>query len=68
MCNVRSEGRGFFGHGFFGLFSTEGLAGSLVHQAGDVIEFGLAYVAQVGALWEELAHFKRQAIDPGDQS
>jgi len=43
------------GHGFFGCFPSEGLAGSLVHQAGDVVEFGLADSAQVGALGEELA-------------
>jgi hypothetical protein len=54
-CNVRSEGREFFGHGFFGCFPSKGLAGSLVYQAGDVVEFGLTDGAQVGALGEELA-------------
>ena len=58
-CNGWSEGREFFGHGFFGCFPSEGLAGSLVHHAGDVVEFGLADGAQVGALGEELARAVR---------
>ena len=48
--------------------SAEGFAWALVHQARYVVQFGLGDAAQVGALGEELAHFKRQAIDPGDQS
>ena len=39
-----------------------------VHQGGDVVEPGLACVAEVGALGHELAQFKRQVIDPAVQS
>jgi len=47
---------------------SQGLSRAVVHQGGDIVQPGLAGVAEVGAFGHELAHFNRQAIDPGDQS
>ena len=67
-CNGFIEGGHFFGHFFGGCFSAEGFSGAAVHQGRDVVEPGLAGIAEVGAFGHELAHFKREAIDPVDHS
>ena len=36
-------------------FPSQGLAGPVVHQSGDVIEIALAELSQIGALGQELA-------------
>ena len=46
------------------VFSIRGFCGSLINQAGDIVQFRLNDAAEVGALGKELMHFKRQAIDP----
>ena len=36
-------------------FPSQGLAGAVVHQSGDVIEIALAELSQIGALGQKLA-------------
>ena len=67
-CNGFIEGGHCFGHFFGGCFPAEGFSGAAVYQGCDVVEPSLAGIAEVGAFGHELAHFKREAIDPVDQS
>jgi len=54
-CNGFNQGGHFFGHGFGGCFPTEGFSGAVVHQGCDVVEPGLAGIAEIGAFGDELA-------------
>jgi hypothetical protein len=54
-CNACGSHCYFLGEGLCGSFPSQGLAGPVVHQSGDVIEIALAELSQIGALWQELA-------------
>ena len=54
-CNACGSHCYFLGEGLCGSFPSQGLAGAVVHQSGDVIEIALAELSQIGALGQELA-------------
>ena len=49
MCKGFIEGGHFFGHGFGWCFPAEGFSGAVVHQGCNVVEPGLAGIAEIGA-------------------